>query len=73
MPETGSTRVARNPVGREFLIPVRDGYRAHAFVGGHAFVLEMFAKNREELGVAATEESLRRMASAPPSAEKGAW
>ncbi len=64
MPETGSTRIARNPMGREFLIPVRDGYRAHAFVGGNAFVLEMLAKNREELGVAATEESLRRMVSA---------
>jgi hypothetical protein len=51
-------------MGREFLIPVRDGYRAHAFVGGNAFVLEMLAKNREELGVAATEESLRRMVSA---------
>lgn len=60
MPETGSTRIARNPPGRDFLIPVRDGYRAHAFVGGNAFVLSLLADNREELGVKASVESLRR-------------
>ena len=64
MPETGSTRIARNPMGREFLIPVRDGYRAHAFVGGNAFVLDLLADHREELGVTASVESLQRMARA---------
>ncbi len=62
MPETGSTRIARNPMGREFLIPVRDGYRAHAFVGGNAFMLDMLRKNRDELQVQATDASLERMA-----------
>ncbi|MEQ1631648.1 MAG: hypothetical protein ABL997_04705, partial [Planctomycetota bacterium] len=62
MPATGSTRIARNPMGREFLIPVRDGYRAHAFVGGNAFMLRLLADNREELLVDASKESLLRTA-----------
>ena len=62
MPETGRTRIARNPMGREFLIPVRDGYRAHAFVGGNAFMLRLLADNREELGVEASSEALQRTA-----------
>lgn len=64
MAETGSTRIARNPMGREFLIPVRDGYRAHAFVGGNAFVLGLLKEHREELGVKASPEALQRMIAA---------
>lgn len=62
MPETGATRIARNPMGFDFAIPARDGYRAHAFVGGNAFVLDMLRKHREDLGVTAEPEALSRMA-----------
>jgi len=64
MPETGPTRIARNPMGFDFLIPVRDGYRAHAFVGGNAFMLQMLDRNREELDVIAESASLQRMITA---------
>ncbi len=64
MPETGPTRIARNPMGFDFLIPVREGYRAHAFVGGNAFMLEMLDRNREELDVIAESAALQRMITA---------
>jgi len=64
MARTGATRIARNPMGRDFLIPVRDDYAAHAFVGGNAFILDMLRVNREELGVKAPAAALARMAAA---------
>ncbi len=64
MPSTGPTRIARNPMGFDFLIPVRDGYRGHAFVGGNAFMLDMLQNNREELDVIAEPEALGRMITA---------
>ena len=48
----------------DFAIPARDPYRAHAFVGGNAFQLELMAKHRERLGVQASKEALERMAHA---------
>ncbi len=66
MAEVGATRIARNPMGRDFLIEPRE-LRAHAFVGGNAFMLEMLAKHREELGVSAPEAALKRMAQATRS------
>ncbi|MBX3461793.1 MAG: hypothetical protein KF830_01365 [Planctomycetes bacterium] len=62
MAELGRTRIARNPGGRDFLIPVREGYRSHAFVGGNAFLLDLLAANREALGVTADASALRRNA-----------
>src|SRR5215813_13720350 len=47
MAATGATRIARNPMGRDFLIPVRDGYAAHAFVGGNAFMLDLLRVHRD--------------------------
>ena len=64
MAELGSTRIARNPGGRDFLIPVRDNYRSHAIVGGNAFLLDLLAEHREELGVTADTSALRRTAMA---------
>lgn len=64
MAETGPTRIARNPMGVDFLIPVREGYRSHAFVGGNAFMLDILRDHREELGVTASAEALTRMAAA---------
>jgi hypothetical protein len=64
MPETGPTRIARNPMGFDFPIPARDGYAAHAFVGGNAFMLELMLKNRDELDVLAEPEAITRMATA---------
>ncbi|MFM1872073.1 MAG: hypothetical protein RL398_1495 [Planctomycetota bacterium] len=64
MPETGPTRIARNPMGFDFLIPAREGYRGHAFVGGNAFMLRLLDANREELDVIAESEALQRMATA---------
>ena len=46
------------------MLPARDPYRAHAFVGGNAFLLELLADHRDELGVQADASALRRMAKA---------
>ncbi len=62
MAELPPTRIARNPGGADFLIPVRDGYKGHTFVGGNAFLLDLLAQNREALGVPASKEALGRTA-----------
>lgn len=62
MPEFGDTKIARNPGGRDFNIPLRPNYSAHLFVGGNAFLLDMLRENAEELGVSAPPEALERMA-----------
>jgi len=64
MAATGATRIARNPMGRDFLIPVRDGYAAHAFVGGNAFMLDLLRVHRDDLEVEASGADLARMAAA---------
>jgi hypothetical protein len=64
MADVGPTRIARDPSGTDYLLPARDPYRAHAFVGGNAFLLDLLADNRERLGVPASAEALRRMAHA---------
>jgi hypothetical protein len=64
MPDTGATRIARNPMGHDYPIPSRDGYAAHAFVGGNAFMLDLLDRNRDELNVIAESEALTRMAAA---------
>jgi len=66
MADMGNVRIARNPAGRDFLIEPRP-FRAHAFTGGNAFMLDLFAKHREELGVSASVEALERMARATRS------
>jgi hypothetical protein len=62
MAELGPTRIARNPAGADFLIPVRDNYKGHTFVGGNAFLLDLLAQNRDALGVPASKEALARTA-----------
>ncbi len=62
MPESAPTRIARTPEGGEFLIPLRAPYRAHTFVGGNAFLLDVLGANREALGVEAPADALQRMA-----------
>ena len=64
MADLGTARIARNPAGRDFVIPPRDHYAAHAFVGGNAFMLDLMRENRDELGVAAPAAALERMARA---------
>lgn len=64
MPAQGDMRIARNPMGRDFNIATRPDVRAHAFVGGNAFMLDLLRKNREELKVEAPEEALLRTARA---------
>ncbi len=64
MARTGATRIARTPMGTDFAIPPRDGYAAHAFVGGNAFVLDLLETHRDELDVTAEPEALARMAAA---------
>ncbi len=64
MPEFGATKIARNPGGRDFNIPLRPDYSAHLFVGGNAFLLDMLRENAEELGVTAPPEALERTAMA---------
>jgi len=64
MARTGATRIARNPMGLDFVIPPREGYAAHAFVGGNAFMLEMLRDHRDELDVTAETAAFDRMAAA---------
>ncbi|MHC4848323.1 MAG: hypothetical protein ACYTEG_07700 [Planctomycetota bacterium] len=61
MAEVGPTRIARSPGGPDFLIEPRKLVRAHAFVGGNAFMLRMLRENSEDLGVTAPDEALERM------------
>ncbi|MEZ6016257.1 MAG: multiheme c-type cytochrome [Planctomycetota bacterium] len=61
MPDMGVIKIARNPAGLDFLIQPRP-FRAHAFVGGNAFMLDLLAAHREELGVLAPAAALARMA-----------
>jgi len=63
MADLGSLRIARNPMGRDFQISPRPS-RAHAFVGGNAFLLELLARHRDELGVTAPAAALTRLATA---------
>lgn len=64
MAELDATRIARPPNGGDYLLPARSPYRGHAFVGGNAFLLDMLADNREQLGVKASEAGLHQMARA---------
>ncbi len=64
MPDLGSARIARSPMGADFNIAVRDGYRGHGFVGGNAFMLDILAENAEELDVTADPDKLALMAAA---------
>ena len=58
------TRIARTPMGFDFRIPERAGYRAHAFVGGNAFVVDMLREHRADLYVEAEPEQLELIAAA---------
>lgn len=64
MPELPKTRIARSPMGFDFRIPERSGYRSHAFIGGNAFMLDMLREYRDDLYVEAENEQLRAMAKA---------
>ena len=64
MAELPATRIARTPMGSDFRIPEREGYRSHAFVGGNAFMLDMLREHRDDLYVEAEPEQLRAMAAA---------
>ncbi|MBX7184072.1 MAG: cytochrome c family protein [Vicinamibacteria bacterium] len=64
MPDAGAMRIARNPMGLDFVMAPRATVRTHAFVGGNAFMLDLLRANAEELGVTATAEALQRAAAA---------
>jgi hypothetical protein len=64
MPEQGDLKIARNPRGLDFNIKTRPEVRAHTFVGGNAFMLDLLAQNREALGAPASAEALARTARA---------
>lgn len=64
MADIGPMRVARNPAGADFNIKTRSPVRAHNFVGGNAFMLDMLAANVEKLGLSAPRESFERTAHA---------
>lgn len=59
-----ATRIARTPMGFDFRIPERAGYRSHAFVGGNAFMLDMLREHRGDLYVEAEPAQLEAMAAA---------
>lgn len=64
MPDAGAMRIAHNPAGLDFNIDVRDPVRAHTFVGGNAFLIDLLRANAAELGVTASEAALKRVAAA---------
>jgi hypothetical protein len=64
MPDAGAMRIAHNPAGNDFNIKVREPVRAHTFVGGNAFLIDLLRTNAKELGVTATESALKRVAAA---------
>jgi len=57
-------RIARNPMGFDFRIPEREGYRTHSFVGGNAFMLDILREHRDDLYVEADNDQLLAMAAA---------
>lgn len=67
MPEVGPMHVARNPAGFDFNIETRAEVRAHTFVGGNAFMLDMLAANREKLKITTPKELLEQAARATRS------
>lgn len=64
MPALPKTRIARSPMGSDFRIPEREGYRSHAFIGGNAFMLDILREHRDDLFVEAEDEQLLAMAKA---------
>ncbi len=64
MPDVGAMRIARNPMGFDFNIAIRDNVRSHTFIGGNAFMLDLLRANADALGVVATPETLARAAAA---------
>ncbi len=58
MPAQGAMRIARTPAGTDFNLQIRTETRAHTFIGGNAFLLELLRDNRSELGVKAPPEAL---------------
>lgn len=64
MPDLGSMRIARNPMGRDFNIETRDNVKGHSFVGANAYMLDLLRENAEELGVTAPAAALERNARA---------
>lgn len=68
MPEIDKkARIARSPMGFDFRIPEREGYRSHAFIGGNAFMLDMIRTHRDDLYVEAENDQLLAMAAATRS------
>ena len=62
MAASDATRIARTPMGFDFNIPAREGYRQHAFVGGNAFMLGILDRHRDDLDVLAESSALQHMA-----------
>ncbi|MCK6448508.1 MAG: hypothetical protein L6Q99_19120 [Planctomycetes bacterium] len=64
MPDVGSLRIARMPSGADFNVAVRDEVRAHSFVGGNAFLLDLLRANAERLGITVPAAAFERAAAA---------
>lgn len=64
MAELPKTRIARTPMGFDFRIPEREGYRSHGFVGGNAFMLDILRQHSDDLYVEAEPEQLLAAAKA---------
>ncbi|MEE9394607.1 MAG: multiheme c-type cytochrome [Planctomycetota bacterium] len=64
MTNYGTTRIARAPHRGDFNIPPRPNYRGHNFYGGNAYMLDIFAANRETLDVKASSAALNAAAQA---------
>lgn len=62
MSNHGDVRIVRAPHGGDFNVKARPNYRGHTFYGGNAYMLDIFAANRDKLGVVATKEALQQAA-----------
>lgn len=64
MPDLGAMKIAHNPGGRDFNIATRAPVRGHAFVGGNALLLDLFAEHGAALGADVAKAAFERMAAA---------
>ncbi len=62
MADVGTTRIARDPNGNDLFLRDREHVRAHGFVGGNAFMLDLMRANHEELELDAPPEAFARTA-----------
>lgn len=64
VPRVEALSIDRPTQGFPFDVPIRPDAHSHGIVGGNAFLLDLMADHREELGIETPAEALRRAADA---------